>query len=212
MLKRVLYGGGAASALAAAYLMGSLTLGGVFAAPATPTQATGTAVTATASPAPPKAPVTSAAQSGQTTSESTATATTGAKEQDNGAADTGKQEQQPSYRGSITVPDNQEYASDAQEAKALQSKAKITADQAKSAALGKFSGATINKVELENENGSLVYSVELTDTAHKSQDVKVDAGNAKILSVEADGPEGNEATTGPDGKEAPETTAPAKGA
>ena len=44
-------------------------------------------------------------------------------------------------------------------------------------------GATVVKVELENENGAVVYSVELSD----GSDVKIDAGAAAILHTEAPG-------------------------
>ena len=44
---------------------------------------------------------------------------------------------------------------------------------------------TAQEVELENEDGNLLYSVEVR-TATWEQDVKVDAGNARVLHVEAD--------------------------
>jgi hypothetical protein len=56
----------------------------------------------------------------------------------------------------------------------------ITADQAKAAALAANPGTTATKVELDDENGCLVYSVELSN----GLDVKVDAGNGDILSTE----------------------------
>lgn len=150
MLKRMLYAGGAAGALAGAYLLGSVMLGGAFAQTPPP-------------PAQPTAP-----------------------------DQTGPQQNQPGYSGSIPVPQDQSGQSEADEAQALQSQAKITADEAKNAALTQFPGATVKKVELDNENGALVYSVQLTDASGKAQDVKVDAGNGKVLHVEADGPEGAE--------------------
>lgn len=60
----------------------------------------------------------------------------------------------------------------------------------------------MKKVELDNENGSLVYSVQLTDSTGKGQDVKVDAGTGQVLHAEADGPEGHEAGKTADGQEA----------
>jgi uncharacterized membrane protein YkoI len=66
---------------------------------------------------------------------------------------------------------------------------KITPEQARAAALSQFPEATIIKVELENENGSLVYSVALTVNG-KAYDVKVDANNGNIVRAEADEPEG----------------------
>ncbi|GAB4536851.1 MAG: hypothetical protein Fur0018_27600 [Anaerolineales bacterium] len=91
-----------------------------------------------------------------------------------GAADTGAQD--PSYAGSIAVSQS-EGASEADEAVALQSQATISAADAEAAALQANPGATVVKTELDNENGALAYSVELSNGA----DVKVDAGNGAIL-------------------------------
>jgi uncharacterized membrane protein YkoI len=55
----------------------------------------------------------------------------------------------------------------------------------------------VTSVELENENGSVVYSVELTQSG-KAYDVKVDAGNGKILHSEAGESEGAEAPGAPE--------------
>src|SRR5579883_1566482 len=49
VIKRLLYGSGAAGALAAAYLLGSLTVGGAFAASPTPTSSIAPAVSQSAS-------------------------------------------------------------------------------------------------------------------------------------------------------------------
>lgn len=152
MLKRVIYGSGAMAALAGAYLLGSATLGTIFAQSPSPQPSTPSATQA------------------------------GADQQD----------QQPAGNGSIQVPQDKEGQSEADETAALQSQAKITADEAKAKALERFPGGTVTKVELDNENGSLVYSVHLTDASGTAQDVKVDAGNGTILHVEADGPEGAE--------------------
>jgi uncharacterized membrane protein YkoI len=90
-------------------------------------------------------------------------------------------EQQPQYTGSITVDESQyEGMSEADEAAALQAKATITSAQAETAALAANPGTTVVKTELDNENGVLVYSVELSN----GMDVKVDAGNGKILHTE----------------------------
>lgn len=157
MFKRILYSTGAIGALAAAYLLGGVTLGGAFAQ------------------TPPPAPTQQSAPAGSD-----------------------QNDHQPSYSGSIQVPQDQSDQSEQDEAKALQSQAKITTDQAKAAALAQFPDATVGKVELDNENGSLVYSVHLTDKTGKAQDVKVDAGNGKVLHVDADGPEGLEAAEAPE--------------
>jgi hypothetical protein len=153
MMKRLLIGGGIAGALVLAFLLGSLTLGLVLAAPPSPT----------------------------TTPQATV---------DNGS---NGQKSDPAYTGSITVPANQANdANEQAEADALKALAKISADQAKQAALDANKGATVSKVGLDDENGFLVYSVQLKDASGKAMDVKVDAGNGKILASEADGPEGTE--------------------
>jgi uncharacterized membrane protein YkoI len=93
-----------------------------------------------------------------------------------GAPDSGAQD--PTYAASIAVGQAAtEGMSEADEAAALQSKATISAADAEAAALAANSGATVVKTELDNENGALVYSVELSNGA----DVKVDAGNGAIL-------------------------------
>jgi uncharacterized membrane protein YkoI len=83
----------------------------------------------------------------------------------------------------------------------LASQAKITADQAKSAALGQFAGGIVKNTEPDSENGTVVYSVQLTDSAGKGQDVKVDATSGKVLAAEADGAEGPETPGGPETRE-----------
>jgi len=94
---------------------------------------------------------------------------------------TQKDVQSPSYKGSITVPQSQnDSMSEAQEASALQGQAKITAAQAEAAALAANPGTKVVKTELDNENGALVYSVQLSN----GLDVKVDAGNSQILHSE----------------------------
>ncbi|MBW4685523.1 MAG: PepSY domain-containing protein [Komarekiella atlantica HA4396-MV6] len=65
-----------------------------------------------------------------------------------------------------------------QEDKKLQALAKITAEQAKQAAETSV-GAKASSVKLENEDGNLVYAVEIGQ-----KEVKVDAGNGKILYTE----------------------------
>jgi uncharacterized membrane protein YkoI len=67
----------------------------------------------------------------------------------------------------------------------LKSLARITPEQAQTAALAQVSG-TVKKVELENEDGNVVYGVEVK-TANGESDVKVDAGDGRVLHVEQDG-------------------------
>ena len=104
-------------------------------------------------------------------------------------AQTQVDEQQPRYTGSITVDEAQyEGMSETDEAAALQSKATITSAQAEAAALAVNPGTTVVKTELDNENGVLVYSVELSN----GMDVKVDAGTGTVLHTEQAGDDANE--------------------
>jgi uncharacterized membrane protein YkoI len=98
-----------------------------------------------------------------------------------GAPDDGVQD--PSYTGSVAVDQSQtEGMSEDDESAALQGQATISAAEAEAAALAANPGATVVKTELDNENGTLVYSVELNNGA----DVKVDAGNGSILFTDSD--------------------------
>lgn len=113
--------------------------------------------------------------------------------------DADKEHNEPTYTGSIAAPkdtgtENETTESDAAESAALAALAKISEADARAAALTQFPGATVQKASLEDENGSVVWSIELTDANKVAQDVKVDAGNGTILAVEAGGDEseGNE--------------------
>ena len=96
-------------------------------------------------------------------------------------------EDQPAYTSSIIVADTGHGQDDATEAAALAKLATVTSDQASQAALATVPG-TVIKVELDDENGSIVYSVEIRTDAGVV-DVKVDAGNGKVLAQEADSAE-----------------------
>jgi uncharacterized membrane protein YkoI len=99
--------------------------------------------------------------------------------------------QQPSITGSIQAPKGAEGQSEENESAALTALAKISEADARKAALAKFPGATIHRATLEDENGSVVWAVELTDATKAPQELKVDAGNGAILAVEAGGTEGD---------------------
>ncbi len=95
-----------------------------------------------------------------------------------GQEDSGPDDQSPAYAGSVTVDQAAtEGLSEADEAAALAGQAKVSVEEAKAAALAANPGASMVQAELDNENGALVYSVELSNGA----DVKVDAGNGAIL-------------------------------
>ncbi len=67
----------------------------------------------------------------------------------------------------------------------LQSSAKITPEQAKSAALAQISG-TVKNVRLENEEGRVVYAVEIQIADGGIREVNVDANSGKVLPAEND--------------------------
>lgn len=116
---------------------------------------------------------------------------------------TDTQQQDPSYQSSVTSPE-QANQSEADEAKALEAAAKISPDQARQAALAAVPG-TAGSVSLDNENGNVVYSVQITDSSGTVTDVKVDAGNGSVLAKDA-GHEAGGGTEAPgSATEAPET-------
>ena len=79
--------------------------------------------------------------------------------------------------------------SEAQENAALAGKAKITKDEAIKAAETAQPGYTAEEAGVENENGYLIYGVEMSDQSGKALEVKVDAGDGKVLAVENDSEE-----------------------
>ncbi len=87
-------------------------------------------------------------------------------------------EQYPSYAGSITAPEDD---TDQQ----LAALATISSEQAKASALKDptVAGGTVTSVSLDNENGNVVYSVEIGNGS-TSYDVKVDAGTGSILFID----------------------------
>jgi uncharacterized membrane protein YkoI len=109
----------------------------------------------------------------QTQTPTTTTSTASTANTDNDV-----NEQYPNYTGSITAPENN---TDQQ----LAALATINSDQAKASALKDptVAGGTVTSVSLDNENGNLVYSVEITKGS-TAYDVKVDAGTGSILFIE----------------------------
>jgi len=63
---------------------------------------------------------------------------------------------------------------------------KSTADQARAAVAAKYLGGTIGQVELQDENGALVWGVIVTDTHGKAHDVKVAGDSNQIVSDQSD--------------------------
>lgn len=75
-----------------------------------------------------------------------------------------------------------------QEESAYPGLAQITVEQAKDIALSNIQGEVL-KIELEEENGFLVYGVEIVTPEKIITDIKIDAGNGDILLVEKDTPD-----------------------
>jgi hypothetical protein len=94
-------------------------------------------------------------------------------------------------------------AAEAAEAAALASKATISEQQAIDAALAAHPGTTMVKVSLDDENGLVVYSVELSNGA----DVKVDATTGQIASTDQGGEHEDANEVEHEGAELPATPA-----
>lgn len=104
--------------------------------------------------------------------------------------------------GTETAAD--EKARDAAESKALEALAKITPDEAKAAALKAVPG-TAGQVELEEEDGFVVYQVDITGKDSTITEVIIDAGNGTVLAQETeDADEANEASDANEANETPD--------
>ena len=114
------------------------------------------------------------------------------------AAD-GQERDEPSYTASITVTDTSEPVNEADEDAKLAALATVTPDAAGKAALAAHPGE-VTAVQLENESGNVVYSV-IVDTTQGGIDVKVDAGNAKILDSETEDGDGETYDSAADGEQ-----------
>jgi Peptidase propeptide and YPEB domain len=82
-------------------------------------------------------------------------------------------------QGTIRLP------SEGNQEAAQASLAKLTVQQAINAAVSRQSG-TVLRVELQNEDGFLVYNVELASADKKIHEIKVDAGDGSILRIDTD--------------------------
>ena len=71
----------------------------------------------------------------------------------------------------------------------LLKQARVTKHQAKRIALARVKGGTIKSVELEKENGMLIWSIDVAQPGKKDiTDVWVDATTGKITAVEVETP------------------------
>jgi uncharacterized membrane protein YkoI len=104
-------------------------------------------------------------------------------------------------KGSVFV--GEEHEGEFQENMALAPSAKISMQQAISAAKVAYPDYKALGATIENEDGYLVYAVQMLNGSGKALDVKVDAGNAKVLAADSDfreheNGEGNESERGND--------------
>src|SRR5260370_40328394 len=92
-------------------------------------------------------------------------------------------EAKPQYHSSIQV------ATDLKNEAALQKLAKVTLEQAIQIAQSAVPGTAVEGA-LEDEDQNLVYTVEMSNGSSTS-DVIIDAGNGKVLAVQAEGADEN---------------------
>jgi uncharacterized membrane protein YkoI len=93
-------------------------------------------------------------------------------------ANTGREDEEDSYKGSISAPDQNDSS--------LQQVAKVDQASAEQAALEAVPG-TVHEADLEtSDNGYVVYDIEIAGDDGKNHEVKVDAGNGEILHQDLD--------------------------
>ena len=99
----------------------------------------------------------------------------------------GPDAQDPNYAGTASMPVDEATLpqDEAAEADALAALATVSQADAESAALGAVNGEIV-QAELDNENGFVVWSIEVRDGAGTVHDVKIDAGNGQVLGTQAD--------------------------
>ena len=104
----------------------------------------------------------------------------------------GDDEDSPSFTSSVTAPadaDESEQddtkANEDAEQEALLNLATVDAAAARTAALATAPGS-VTEAELDNEDGNVVWKVEIRDRAGLETTVYVDAGNAEVLLKEAE--------------------------
>ena len=114
-----------------------------------------------------------------------------------GIGDTGSDsEKEQHVVGTIKAPaESATEQDDTQEAAALQALARVTPEEAKATA--QAAGGSATAVEIEEEDGYVVYEVEVT-TKSGITDVTVDAGSGKVLLQEQEGPEDSSNDNGSD--------------
>jgi uncharacterized membrane protein YkoI len=124
-----------------------------------------------------------------------------------GGPGSAQEAEDPSYTGTVRAPAETEQTgghegagSDAQEQAVLTALATVTAAQAEQSALAAVPG-TVSETDLDNENGFVVYSVEINGADGTVTEVTVDAGNGSVLAQQVQGAE--DPADGPDQAEQP---------
>lgn len=136
------------------------------------------------------------------TSAHSATSTT------SGTDTTGQNGEQGGVTGTLKAPAETPGQSEQEQGAALQAIAKVTRADAEKAALAAVPG-TVTSSTLGDENGWVIFEVTVKDAKGASTEVKVDAGNGRVLAHEAadaKGSEANEPAGQKDGPEGAETT------
>lgn len=101
-------------------------------------------------------------------------------------------ETRPAYTSSVQIAPQDEAAdetetdaSEADEDAALAALATVTPDQASAAALDSQAG-TVGDIELSNDDGNVVYDVEIVDDAGVEYEIVIDAGTGEVLASAVD--------------------------
>lgn len=92
--------------------------------------------------------------------------------------------------GQVVASRADEAGKEANEAPIDPAQAKVGQAQAESTALGAYPGGSVVKSQLDSENGTLVWDIEVKDSTGATHDVKVNATNGQVVVEPQDGPEG----------------------
>lgn len=122
-----------------------------------------------------------------------------ATEQPGGTGRAEGTEQEPSLNGSVPVQEVKG-ETEQQEGARLSKDAKVSQSEAEAAALRAVPGKATAS-ELGNENGSLIWEVDVQKPDGSSGEVKVDAGNGTVLAQEASDEGGEGAAESQDGEQ-----------
>lgn len=140
------------------------------------------------------------------TSQMTPTTPPAAEQQQAGTG-AAEADESPDYTSSVTVPQTPDTGTEADDESADAAKlaplATVTPEQATAAATAAVPG-TAGTPELSDENGNVVYDVEVTAADGSKVEVKVDAGNGSVLAQETDDAgdeQGADKGEGPEGTE-----------